>query len=93
LRWKEVKKVDKEAIGKRLRELRGVFRTQAEVSEATGIDRTKLSRYENGLSIPTDADKLRLASYYAMSVEQLFFMPEDDTERVLESGGKHDTDR
>ena len=79
--------MDKEAIGRKLRELRGVFRTQAEVSEATGIERSKLSRYENGLVVPTDADKLRLAAYYALSVEQLFFTPENDTERV-ESGGE-----
>lgn len=79
--------MDKEAIGRKLRELRGVFRTQAEVSEATGIERSKLSRYENGLAVPTDADKLRLAAYYAMSVEQLFFTPENDTNRV-ETGGE-----
>lgn len=65
--------MDKEAIGRRLRELRGVFRTQAEVSEATGIDRAKLSRYENGLVVPTDKDKIALAAYYGVSVGELFF--------------------
>lgn len=65
--------MDKEAIGKRLRELRGVFRTQAEVEAATGIDRSKLSRYENGLAVPTDQDKIALANYYGMTVGELFY--------------------
>lgn len=65
--------MDKKAIGRRLRELRGVFRTQAEVSEATGIDRAKLSRYENGLVVPTDKDKIALAAYYGMSAGELFY--------------------
>lgn len=65
--------MDKEAIGRRLRELRGVFRTQGEVADATGIDRSKLSRYENGVAVPTDADKIALAKYYGMTVGELFF--------------------
>ena len=65
--------MDKKAIGRRLRELRGVFRTQAEVSEATGIERSKISRYENGLAVPTDADKEKFSKYYAVSIEQLFY--------------------
>ena len=65
--------MDKEAIGRRLRELRGVFRTQEEVSAETGIDRSQLSRFENGLAVPTDADKITLARYYGLTVGELFF--------------------
>lgn len=60
-------------IGRRLRELRGVFRTQADVEEATGIERSRLSRYESGQAVPSDADKIRLAAYYGTTVGALFF--------------------
>ena len=65
--------MDKKAIGRRLRELRGVFRTQAEVSKATGIERSKISRYENDIVVPTDEDKEKFSKYYAVSIEQLFY--------------------
>ena len=68
--------MNKELIGRRLRELRGVFRTQAEVADATGIDRTALSRYESGAAIPPDPVKIALAGYYGVSVESIFYASE-----------------
>ena len=68
--------MNKELIGRRLRELRGVFRTQAEVADATGIDRTALSRYESGAAVPPDTAKIALASYYGVSVESIFYASE-----------------
>lgn len=65
--------MDAKQIGRKLRELRGVFRTQEEVAEAVGIERTALSRYENGELIPTDRVKLALAEYYGTTVGALFF--------------------
>lgn len=65
--------MDAKAIGQKLRELRGVFRTQEEVAKAIGIERSVLSRYENGDQIPSDKVKLALAEYYGVSVGALFF--------------------
>ena len=68
--------MNKELIGKRLRELRGVFRTQADVERDTGIDRTALSRYESGAAVPPDTVKIKLAAYYGVSVESIFYASE-----------------
>lgn len=68
--------MNKELIGRRLRELRGVFRTQADVADATGIDRAALSRYETGAAVPPDPAKIALASYYGVSVESIFYASE-----------------
>lgn len=68
--------MNKELIGRRLRKLRGVFRTQAEVADKLGIDRTALSRYESGAAIPPDPVKILLAKEYGVSVESIFYAPE-----------------
>lgn len=68
--------MDAKEIGRKLRELRGVFRTQDEVAKAIGIDRSVLSLYENGERIPTDRVKLALAEYYGVTVGALFFAEE-----------------
>lgn len=68
--------MNKELIGRKLRELRGVFKTQAEVADAVGIDRTALSRYESGAAVPPDPVKIALAKYYGVSVESIFYAQE-----------------
>ena len=68
--------MNKELIGRRLRELRGVFRTQAEVADKLGIDRTALSRYESGAAVPPDTVKIKLAEEYGVSVESIFYAQE-----------------
>ena len=68
--------MDAKRIGQKLRELRGVFRTQEEVATAVGIDRAMLSRYENGQQIPSDEVKLALAQYYGQTVGSIFFANE-----------------
>ena len=65
--------MDREAIGRRLRELRGVWRTQQEVADATGIDRSRISLYETGAKVPPDAEKITLAKYYGKTVQEIFF--------------------
>ena len=59
-------------IGKRLTELRG-NRSQAEVSKAVKIQPSTLSMYESGSRIPRDEIKERLAKYYGVDVQALFF--------------------
>ena len=63
---------DAKIIGQRLRKLRGT-KSMEEVANAVGISLTALSEYEKGLRIPNDSAKLRIADYYGVMVEALFF--------------------
>ena len=60
-------------VGRRLREARGVFRTQQEVADATGIPRTAICAYEIGRALPKPPAMAILADYYETTVQELFF--------------------
>lgn len=63
-------------IGNRLRTLReerGQSKTY--VSRKIGISYSALCSYEYGERVPGDEVKIKLASYYGVSVEELFFKP------------------
>lgn len=64
--------MDKTAIGRRLRDLRG-DKTQTEVSRDLGISASALTMYEAGNRIPRDEIKVMIAKYYGKSVEDIFF--------------------
>ena len=64
--------LDKKLIGKKLVALRG-NNTRDEVANSLGISVSALQMYENGQRIPRDEIKLRLASYYGVTVQELFF--------------------
>lgn len=66
------KEVTAKETGERLRKLRASKR-QADVAEAVGITTMAISQYEKGLRIPQDRIKVRLANYYNVSVESIFF--------------------
>ena len=59
-------------IGKRLKKLRGI-RTRTGVAKELGISYSALCNYENGLRIPPDSMKVRIANYYGRSVQSVFF--------------------
>ena len=59
-------------ISMRLRSLRN-GRSAKEVANACGISTSALAMYETGKRIPKDTIKIRLAKYYNVSVETLFF--------------------
>lgn len=59
-------------IGERLAKLRG-NKSQAKVAQDIGIAPTTLSMYENGERTPRDNIKLRIANYYGVTVESIFF--------------------
>lgn len=61
-------------IGRRLKQLRGE-KTIQQVSEETGINMSTLGMYEIGERIPRDVNKIVLAKYYGVSVQELFFEP------------------
>lgn len=68
--------MNKEAIGRRLREARGVHRTQADIAAAVGVSPAAISQYERGERIPEDKIKLALAEYFGLTVQELFFTAE-----------------
>lgn len=59
-------------IGTRLRELRGAKSAET-VAKDIGISVSALFMYERGERIPRDQIKLRLASYYNTTVQDIFF--------------------
>lgn len=67
------KQLDTKAIGDRLRQLRG-DRTQAAVAKAIGVTDMAISQYEAGIRVPSDEIKLRLADFYGVGIERLFFI-------------------
>ena len=64
--------MNKELIAKRLRDLRG-SRQREEVALACGITAQAVSMYENGARIPSDDIKIKLATFFGVSVQQIFF--------------------
>lgn len=67
------KQLDTKASGDRLRQLRG-DRTQAAVAKAVGVTDMAISQYEAGIRVPSDEIKLRLADFYGVGIERLFFI-------------------
>ena len=66
--------MDKKLIAKRLIELRGE-KTQFEVAKEVGVSLSSLAMYETGNRTPRDEIKIKLAKYYGITVESLFFTP------------------
>lgn len=64
--------MDPEKIAQKLVKLRG-NKTIKEVADANGISVSALSMYEAAKRIPRDEIKVRLANYYGVNVETLFF--------------------
>ena len=62
--------LDAKEIGCRLRELRGNIPRET-VADAVGISVSAISMY--GERIPRDVVKVKLASYYGRSVQEIFF--------------------
>lgn len=61
-------------IAERLVQARGDKRRE-EVASAVGISLSAISMYENGERVPRDEIKVRLAKYYGITVQELFFSP------------------
>lgn len=64
--------MDAHRIGKRLVALRGARRRE-EVAKAVGVSFSALCMYETGRRVARDEVKLRLADYYGVPVESIFF--------------------
>mgnify|MGYP001477649436 CR=1 FL=1 len=64
--------IDRKIIGRRMAELRG-GRTQEEVARAINVSISALSSYELGERIPRDPIKVRIANYFGVSIQSIFF--------------------
>lgn len=60
------------SVGQRLKDLRG-DRSRDSVAAAIGISSSALGMYENNLRMPRDEIKVKLADYYGVTVQHLFF--------------------
>ena len=59
-------------VAEKLRRLRGK-KTSREVSSELGISQSALRMYENGYRIPRDEIKVKIADYYHMTVQEIFY--------------------
>ncbi|MED4904081.1 MULTISPECIES: helix-turn-helix transcriptional regulator [Parageobacillus] len=64
--------MNKEKIAEILVTLRG-DRSREEVAKALGISVSALQMYENAKRVPKDEIKLKIANYYGVPVESIFF--------------------
>lgn len=60
------------STGNKLRELRGT-RTQNDVAEAVGVTKSSYAMYERDERTPRDEVKIRLAKFFGVSIQDLFF--------------------
>lgn len=65
-------KADAVETGKRLRQLRGI-RTRSGVAREIGISYAALAFYESGDRTPSGPVKKKIADYYGLPVECIFF--------------------
>jgi transcriptional regulator with XRE-family HTH domain len=60
---------DLQAIGRRIRQIRGFELTQAQFGKLIGVGQTQLSKYEKGQSAPTLEFLLKLKGYSRKSLD------------------------
>lgn len=66
-------------IGERLRKLRKSFKmTKRFVAQSLGIGYSSVCAYEYGTRIPSDEMKVKLAKFYGVSVEKLFYAKQNN---------------
>lgn len=68
--------MDAKAIGERLVVLRG-DKTQEAVAIDLGISKSAIAMYEKGERVPRDNIKLKIARYYNLSVQSIFFVDKE----------------
>lgn len=59
-------------FAKILRDLRGE-KTQEAIAECVGVTKSSWAMYERGARIPRDEVKIRIADYFGVSVQDIFF--------------------
>jgi putative transcriptional regulator len=64
--------MDREKVAKKLLKLRG-SRTRELVAVESGVSFRALESYESGYRTPRDSAKVKLAKYYGVSIQDLFY--------------------
>lgn len=64
--------IDPIIIGKTLRELRGE-KTLENAAEGIDVSTSALAMYETGKRVPRDEIKIRIAKFYGVTVESIFY--------------------
>ena len=64
--------MDRNKLGERLRRLRGDM-SQAELGAALGVTKQAILNYELGYRVPTDDLKIKIAEFFHLSVQEIFF--------------------
>jgi putative transcriptional regulator len=59
-------------IGEKLITLRGP-KSREEVAVSIGVSCSAIQMYENGRRVPRDDIKMKIAKYYNVSVDEIFF--------------------
>ncbi len=63
-----------ESIAVKLKDLRAKLnKTQQEVAAAIGVKVSAIGMYESGKRVPKDNIKIKLAQYFNVKVEEIFF--------------------
>ena len=75
------RKPNLEAIGRRIREIRGFDLTQTEFGRMLDIGQTQLSRYELGENLPPTEVLLKLKAYSGKSIDWILSGEETKSER------------
>ena len=60
------------SVGSKLRELRG-NQSKSVVAKAVGVSESAYVKYERGERVPRDDVKVRIASYFNKTVQEIFF--------------------
>lgn len=60
------------SIGEKLRILRGK-RSQDEVSSKVGVTKSAWAMYERNERVPRDEIKIKIANYFHVTVQEIFF--------------------
>lgn len=63
---------------KKLRDQKGI--SQLELSEKIGVSPSSITMYEQGERVPRDSVKIKIADYFGVTVESIFF----DTRQHIE---------
>ena len=70
--------MNRKKMAQKLKELRG-DKPREEVAVDLGISYSSVVAYELGERVPRDEVKIKIANYYGVPVEDIFFIGQNDT--------------
>ena len=70
----EYEKLDSAKIGSRLRKIRAERgETTEDVARSIGVTGSAITMYETGQRVPRDEIKIKIAEYFGVPIESIFF--------------------